>query len=226
MNTTFLAAAAHTASLLACWDRMRTWFPIFAAVDVLHDTCEWLSELRNEYAALRMRRGAIARTYGDYAKDLVHYCDGATTRPRFRPKDLVQATSVPPLDHIYGIASKKPPAQRQLASIVHHEDWLACVLANQAADFAAAADHTATRRLREVTRLLDVAQPYAGGFLSQLPTSPTARHKSILRVWAMQRRFGLWVSPAVPTFELMASLCDTSYDHLGDRYPDGRVFHA
>jgi hypothetical protein len=78
MNTTFLAAAAHTASLLACWDRMRTWFPIFAAVDVLHDTCEWLSELRNEYAALRMRRGAIARTYGDYAKDLVHYCDGAT----------------------------------------------------------------------------------------------------------------------------------------------------
>jgi hypothetical protein len=144
----------------------------------------------------------------------LRWCYHTPAGARFRPQDLVQATSVPPLEHIYGIVSKKPPAQRQLASIVHHEDWLACVLANQAADFAATADHTATRRLREVTRLLDVAQPYAGGFLSQLPASPTARHKSTLWVWAMQRRFGLWVSAAVPTFELMASLGDTSYDHL------------
>ena len=178
LNTTGVAAAAHTASLLACWGRMHEWFPIFASVDILQDSCEWLSELRTEYASLRLRRGAIASTYDDYAKDLVHYCDGATTRPRFRPKDLASSTSVPPLHLIFGVASKNPPAQRQLASIVHHEDWLACVAANQAADAAALADHTATRRHREATRMVDVSQPYAGDFMRQLPTSPACRHKS------------------------------------------------
>ena len=106
LNTTSLAAASHTASLLACWSRMHAWFPIFVVVDVLRDPCEWLSELRTEYASLRLRRGAIASAYDDFAKDLVHYCDGATTRPRFRPKDLqASATSVPPLHLIFGIAS-------------------------------------------------------------------------------------------------------------------------
>jgi hypothetical protein len=32
----------------------------------------------------------------------------------------------------------------------------------------------------------------------------------------MQRRFGLYISAAVPTFELLAAQGDTSYDHLGD----------
>ena len=94
--------------------------------------CEWLTEFRDEYAQLRARRADIAHEYRDFARDLVHYCDGATTRPRFRPKDL--ATSIPPLEHIYGTASIKPPVQRQLASIVHHEGWLACVSANRSQD--------------------------------------------------------------------------------------------
>ena len=70
------------------------------------------------------------------------------------------------------------PAQRQLASIDHHEGWLACVAANQAADAAALANHTATRRHREASRMIDVAQEYAGDFLRQLPTSPACRRKS------------------------------------------------
>ena len=64
--------------------------------------------------------------------------------------------------------------------------------------------------------MVDVSQPYAGDFMRQLPTSPACRHKSAQWVWAMQRRFGLYVSTAVPTFELMAAQGDGSYDYLGD----------
>ena len=216
LNTASTAAAAHTASLLACWGRMHEWFPIFAEVDVLHDPSPWLSELRTEYAALRARRGAIASTYTDFARDLVHYCDGSTTRPRFRPKDLAPDTSVPPMELIFGMASKKPPAQRQLASIVHHEGWLACVMANQAADTAAVAGRTATHRHRETTRIIDVCQPYAGDFMLGLPTSPATRYKSTEWTWAVQRRFGLHVTAALPTLELRAAQGDTSGDPLGD----------
>jgi hypothetical protein len=216
LNTTSIAAAVHTASLLACWGRMHAWFPIFASVDVLQDPCTWLCELRTEYESLRTRRRAISSTYSEYAKDLVHYCDGATVRPRFRPKDLASAASVPPLELIFDSASKKPPAQRQLASIGYHEDWLVCVAANQAADAAALADGVAARRHREATRMIDVAQPYAGAFMCALPTSPACRYKSVHWVWAMQRRFGLYVSAAVPTFELLAAQGDGSHDSLGD----------
>ena len=52
--------------------------------------------------------------------------------------------------------------------------------------------------------------------MRQLPTSPACRHKSVYWLWATQRRFGLYVSAAVPTFELLAAQGDTSYDHLGD----------
>ena len=64
--------------------------------------------------------------------------------------------------------------------------------------------------------MIDVAQEYAGDFLRQLPTSPACRHKSERWVWAMQRRFGLYVSAALPTFELLAAQGDTKYDYLGD----------
>ena len=53
---------------------------------------------------------------------------------------------------IFDNASKKPPAQRQLASIGYHEDWLVCVAANQAADAAALADGIAARRHRALTK--------------------------------------------------------------------------
>ena len=66
---------------------------------------------------------------------------------------------------IFGIASKNPPAQRQLASIVHHEDWLVCVAANQAADAAALAGCTTDRRNREATRMIDVAQKHTGDYM-------------------------------------------------------------
>ena len=91
-----------------------------------------------------------------------------------------------------------------------------CVAANQAADAAALADGVAARRHREATRMIDVAQPYAGAFMRALPTSPACRYKSVHWVWAMQRRFGLYVSAAVPTFELLAAQGDGSHDSLGD----------
>ena len=64
--------------------------------------------------------------------------------------------------------------------------------------------------------MIDVAQPYAGAFMCALPTSPACRYKSVHWVWAMQRRFGLYVSAAVPTFELLAAQGDGSHDSLGD----------
>ena len=36
-NATMLAPAAYVASRLACWRRMRAWFPLFAECDMLSD---------------------------------------------------------------------------------------------------------------------------------------------------------------------------------------------
>ena len=99
---------------------------------------------------------------------------------------------------------------------MNHETWLACVLACRSADAADAAAGTATRRLRETTRFIDVSQPQAGDFLHTLPTSPAMRYRTDEWTWAMQRRFGLYVSAALPTFALLAEHGVTSYDPLGD----------
>ena len=217
LNTTSIAMPAHTASFLACWPRMQRWFPVFADVDLLTTDCVWLAELRTEYETLRMRRHAVAEEYRTYAKDLLHYCDGETTRPRFRPQDLAPAKATPPLKDTLDDTSIHPPAQRQLASIVYHEWWLACVAANRDADERDAAAGTATRRRRETTRLIDASQPYAGAMLKELPVDSATRRDSAEWVWAMQRRYGLYVSAALPTFELHARRGDTSWDPVGDK---------
>ena len=49
-----------------------------------------------------------------------------------------------------------------------------------------------------------------------LPTSPATRYKSTEWTWAVQRRFGLHVTAALPTLELRAAQGDTSGDPLGD----------
>ena len=177
----------------------------------------WVCELRDAYEDLRTRAAAVHSQYREFASDLVHYCDGDSTRPRFRPADLVPMSALPPLKHILDGTSNKLPAQRQLASIVHHEDWLACVAANRAADAAALAAGTAARRLRESTRIVDVGQRHAGsGLLQMLPTSRSTRISTVEWLWAMQRRFGLFVSATLPLFRLLASI-GVHYDELADR---------
>lgn len=192
LNTDAIAEPAHTSSFLACFPRMRQWYPIFAEVDLCSaDPVPWIREVRQAYESLRLRRSAIADVYTGYAQELHHYCDGDTTRQRFRPKDLASAKTVPPFRHLVDDSSMKPPAQRQLASIVHHEGWLACYEANQAADSAAAASGTDTRHLREATRIVGTSQPRAGSILRELPTSPDTRRQPSRWLWAMQRRYGL-----------------------------------
>ena len=204
------------------YTRSCSWSPYIktcymAEVDLCSaDPVPWIREVRQAYESLRLRRSAIADVYTGYAQELHHYCDGDTTRQRFRPKDLASAKTVPPFRHLVDDSSMKPPAQRQLASIVHHEGWLACYEANQAADSAAAASGTDTRRLREATRIVGTSQPRAGSILRELPTSPDTRRQSSRWLWAMQRRYGLYVSQALPTFALLASQGDTRYDPLGD----------
>ena len=195
---------------------MREWFPFFAAVDVATSANSWCVELRQAYEPLVLRRGAVAATYAEYATDLSHYCDGATVRQRFRPADLPTAKSCPPLTNLCHDASAKPPSQRKLAAIVHHEGFLATADAARRLDAAEAAAGTPGRRDREATRLVSVAQPYAGEWLAMLPTSPATRVKSDEWLWAMQRRFGLHLTAPAAVFRQLAALGDTRYDPLGD----------
>ena len=215
-NATDHATADHVASYLACWGRMHQWFPFFSTIDIVRDERPYFADIRDAYNDLRARRTAVAAIYDEYALDLVHYCDGDTTRPRFRPADLATEKSMSPLYCIFDDASAKPPAQRLLASIVHHEGWLAVTAAARQADEDAVTNGTATRRDREATRTIACSQPFASAYLSRLPTSPKARLRTDEYVWALQRRFGLYVTAAMPTFICLSVNAGVEYDLLGD----------
>ena len=217
-NATGLAPAAHCASLLACWGRMRRWFPIFADVDIATDERSWLADLRAAYDDLRQRHSAIHATYAQYTTDLAHFCDGATIRSRFRPRDLAPLSAVPPLASIFDETSDlKPPQQRQLASIVHHEGWYHVTCAAREADARRLRGDTGVDVVphREATRVVDVAQPYAGGWLKMLPIEEQARIRSDEWLFAAQYRLGLYISAIQPLRDARAATGD-HMDPLGD----------
>ena len=59
-------------------------------------------------ATVRLRRCTGAA----YRSELRHYCDGETTRQRFRPADLPSLQSVPPLGCVIGGTSDETPPQQ------------------------------------------------------------------------------------------------------------------
>ena len=85
-------------------------------------------------------------------------------------------------------ASAKLPAQRQLASVVWHEEWLAVVGEARAADADAAAHGTQTRADREATRMIGVSQPWAAGWLAMRPTLPCPSTESVTTTCGLRRQ--------------------------------------
>ena len=217
LDTTNLAPVAYVASRLATWPRMQQWFPIFADVDILTDDRPWCAEVRTWYADICQRGQVVRSLYREYAKDLSHYCDGSTVRQRFRPANLAPASALLPLHELVGgTSTNKKPSQRQLASVVHHEAWVRCWNSASALDDHMESNGAAVRRRRESTRIIDTSQPHAGAFLRMLPTSPAARIRTDEWIWSLQRRFGLYVSAAAPTFNDLAAVGVSDYDPLGD----------
>ena len=216
-NTSATAAAINVASRLQCWPRMAERSPLFASVDPLTHAHPWFAELRSAYADLRARHQAVTGVYQQYKTELLHYCDGDTTRPRFRPADLPSLEAVPPLSCIIGPTSdKKPPPQRRLVSIVHHEGWLASYRANRSADADPNLASQTDRLDRESTRLVAASQPFAGAWLALLPVEERARIVSSEFLWAYQRRFGLHLSQPAAIFLQLQAVAGVQYDALGD----------
>ena len=95
----------------------------------------------------------------------------------------ISAFTVPKGDESY----TKPPSQRQLSSIAHHDTWLALYDELAAADADAAAD--ATIRNRECSRIVSASADHSGDWLNAMPT--TAYQRSDKYVVGLQRRTSL-----------------------------------
>jgi len=185
-------------------------------VNPLTHPAEWFVELREAYTELQQRRKRVAGIYQGFASELSHYCDGETARPRFRPKDLATPKQVPPLTALFdGASDIKPPQQRQLVSIVHHEEWLEWV---REAAMLDAKEVDSTRRRREATRTIEVSQPMAGAWLRMLPTCPTKRIRTDEYRWELQRRSGLYVTGPPAEVAKLARRRGVPIDYLGDHF--------
>ena len=195
---------------------MQRWFPLLAEVDPLTHSDPWFEELRATYADLLSRRQRVAGIYDAFATDLSHYCDGTTVRQRFRPKDLAPAKAFPDFKSLFdGTSGIKPPSQRQLVSIVHHEAWVE--LAEECVHFDGA-EGTADRRKRESTRLIDVSQPLAGAWIRMKPSCPDKRVSSADFRYELQRRIGLHVTGAPAEVAAMLRRDGVPVDYLGDYF--------
>ena len=175
-------------------------------------------ELREEYANLVARRNAVAALYANI--DATEYYDfDGTKKTAFRPKDLTPAAALPP-----GVASfmdmqssRKPPSQRQLTTIVHHEAALALLEDCRAADAlrdAAGAEYTH----REASRLISNSAAHANAVFRVLPTSTKLDSDEYLVM--LQRKFGLFLSAAVHHFDALeeAGEAVSEEDRLGDHF--------
>ena len=154
--------------------------------------------------------------YEGYKCDLHHYCDGKTVRQRFRPADLASATQVPPLSELMdGSSAIKPPSQRKLASIVHHESWLVTAACWAEVDRTGDAQACPTR---EATRFVSCSQPLAGAWIRMLPSAPVKRLRSDRFVWALQRRLGLHVTGVAAEVAQLLRQRGVPVDFLGDYF--------
>ena len=211
-----LAPHARCASRLATAMRLHRWIPLFAAHDPLTDPHPFFSSFRDHYEDLRARRAALAAKYAELDKDVHHLCDGLTTLLPQRPSRLPEAKSLPPISSILAAdcsASVFPPKQAKLASIARHEDWWACLAAWQAWDAAHPASDISARG---ATNFVAMSQHGAGQWLNLQPRTRRARIQSVEYLYALQRRFGLYISAAIPAFAAASRVGD-NYDPWCDR---------
>ena len=118
------------------------------------------------------------------------------------------------MHEIIGQASvRKPPRQGKLVSVISHQEWLECLDQWGLWD---ATNALAGHDRRGIAHLIAESQPYAEGWLRQLPVGYGARHKSADFTFNLQRRLGMWVSAALPVFKLLQA-CGNAYDPFCDR---------
>ena len=209
-----LAPHARCASRLATAMRLHRWIPLFAAHNPLTDPHPFFSSFRDHYEDLRARRAALAAKYAELDKDVHHLCDGLTTLLPQRPSRLPEAKSLPPISSILAAdcsASVFPPKQAKLASIARHEDWWACLAAWQAWDAAHPASDISARG---ATNFVAMSQHGAGQWLNLQPRTRGTRIQSVEFLYALQRRFGLYISAAIPAFAAASRVGD-NYDPCG-----------
>ena len=106
-----------------------------------------------------------------------------------------------------------PPKQAKLTSIARHEDWWACLAAWQAWDAAHPASDISARG---TTNFIAMSQHGAGQWLNLQPRTRRARIQSVEYLYALQRRFGLHISAAIPAFAAAGRVGD-NYDPWCDR---------
>ena len=85
-----------------------------------------------------------------------------------------------------------------------------------ALDAAEVAAGSTLRPDREACRAIATSQPFASGTLAAKPVAWETRVDSAEYVWSLQRRVGLYVTAALPTFTELREQLGIVYDPLGD----------
>jgi len=120
----------------------------------------------------------------------------------FHPDDPLPASRLPTVAEMADpMCENNKHAQRGFAQVIHLRDWLRLV------DLAAAIGEKG-RALRELSRLIGVAQPLAGAWMDAIPASQPFRARSEMVTIFLERRLGLPLSCLVGR--------DAGLDRFGD----------
>ena len=140
------------------------------------------TQLADEHALVTRRFGAIDAAAED--------CAAAALRGviAFHPDDPLPASRLPTVAEMADpTCDINKHAQRAFTQVLHLRDWLRLV------DLAAAIGEKG-RSLRELSRLIGVAQPLAGAWLAAIPASDPFRVRSEIFTIFLERRLGLPLS--------------------------------
>jgi len=181
-----------------------------------------LAALRSSYDNIRTERARIEHIYvTTFDTDLYYPVDFDDPVSRYHPKSLPPASSLPALRELIDPQRvSPPPAQRSLAKVAHHAQWLLCLEGAQARD-AAPTPLTAVRN-REAARIVATSMPSSGAWLDIVPDNTAANEfKSVEFEVAMQRRLGLYLAHAEPTVRALREAAHLKIDFFGDFTANG-----
>ena len=188
--------------------------PCLADIDVASSTLPFFVELRDTYAALRAQCESLHAFYAQLEAPEHDYYEYDGQRVlKYKPQNLIPLARLPEsIGAFFATSSSlKPPAQRNLCSIVHHGNWRSLHLDLRASDRLS----TSAFKARESTRLTACCTEYSGIHLFISPKS--VKQPSALYLTTLQQRFGLYLSIGVPLWNALEAINEpvTEDDRLG-----------
>jgi hypothetical protein len=233
-----LCPAAFTASVLACWGKLRKTCPALADVDFANSEIPMVREARKHYESLCTTRDRIGGIYAELDETRYYPIDGDEPVTRHHPKSLPPDSALPSISELFdpdATETKKPPAQRALCFITHNERWLAAFDADIAYDArhgpqrsgAGTSDSQARTMIvnRETTRRTSTSQPGAATWIGTAYDGTFGtRMASPEFLTALQRRLGLHISAAETVQDALQAAGQT-VDRLGDVLANGGEYN-